>query len=224
MSAVQAYQPSPYMRVGLQRRKVTALRAADWQISEEEQKHRVREARARIEAKPYIPPKPLLLPVPVIAEPVMPPPEPVSIMPVKKNSVPGEITKSIIYEVLEKHGVAYVDLMSKSRSRKTVKARMECCYELRKRTHMSTPLIGRRLGGMDHSSVLYSLRIHAERNDLPPLKSDFYVKRISVEEELSYVCLHALGMSYRAVAEVKGVSRSIAEGIIRHWRDGHERG
>jgi chromosomal replication initiation ATPase DnaA len=48
-----------------------------------------------------------------------------------------------------------------------VRCRKECCYELRRTItiqgrQISLPEIGRHLGGLDHATVLYSIRKHAE--------------------------------------------------------------
>jgi hypothetical protein len=221
MSAVEhvAYVPSPYMRIGTNRRKVTALRAADWQLSEDQQKRRVREARARIEAPR---PKPLLLPVPTIAEPLKPHPQPISFSTAPTGSIPSAITNALIAEILAKHGVAYVEMMSKSRTRRIAIARAEICYELRRQTHMSLPQIGRKVGGKDHSTVTNAIQRHAFLNDLPELSSTYYDKKITWEFELSFLTLWALRLSYGTIATLMEVGRPKAVAIIRHWRERNE--
>lgn len=71
--------------------------------------------------------------------------------------------KTILREVSEKHKVAMVDLLSSRRSQAYVIARQEAMYRMRHETSMTFPQIGRRMGGRDHTTVLYGIRKHAER-------------------------------------------------------------
>jgi hypothetical protein len=75
----------------------------------------------------------------------------------------AEKWKAIIAEVCEKHGIDWIDLASARRSVPVVIARHEAMYRMRHETTMSLPAIGRKLGGLDHSSVIHGIRRHEER-------------------------------------------------------------
>ena len=77
-------------------------------------------------------------------------------------------SQALITMVCAKHGVTRDELMSGSRERHIVKCRQECCYEIRRRVKVagrpiSLPRIGRALGGLDHTTVLSSIRVHEKR-------------------------------------------------------------
>ena len=77
---------------------------------------------------------------------------------------PRKITcRQIIAEVCFARGVHPRDLMSMSRSRPIVAVRQECCWRMRNEVtilgrQISLPEIGRHLGGLDHTTVLHSIR------------------------------------------------------------------
>lgn len=64
----------------------------------------------------------------------------------------------IVSEVCQKHGVSYLELCSHRRNHQLVNARHEAAYRLHTETTMSTPQIGKKLGGRDHTTILNSLR------------------------------------------------------------------
>jgi chromosomal replication initiation ATPase DnaA len=79
--------------------------------------------------------------------------------------------REIILSVCKKHEVDIREVMSTTRTRRVVYCRMECCYEIRCNVlingrPISLPEIARHLGGLDHTTVLYGIRKHAERNGL----------------------------------------------------------
>jgi hypothetical protein len=71
--------------------------------------------------------------------------------------------KRIILETAIAHGVPPVDIMSARRAAPIVAARQEAMWRMRMETTMSTPAIGKRLGGRDHTTVIHGVRKHAER-------------------------------------------------------------
>jgi hypothetical protein len=73
------------------------------------------------------------------------------------------VWKVIVHEVAKKHGVGFMEIVGAQRSRRIVAARHECCYRIAMETTMSLPMIGRRLGGRDHTTILHGLRMHAQR-------------------------------------------------------------
>lgn len=71
--------------------------------------------------------------------------------------------RQIIAEVCLARGVHPRDLYSMSRSRPIVAVRQECCWRIRNEVlvqgrQISLPEIGRQLGGLDHTTVLHSIR------------------------------------------------------------------
>lgn len=71
--------------------------------------------------------------------------------------------REIIAEVAERHNLTPADLSGERRTRLIAAARQEAMYELRQRTRLSTPQIGRYLGGRDHTTVLYGILAHQRR-------------------------------------------------------------
>lgn len=74
--------------------------------------------------------------------------------------------KVIVHETAKKHGVSFMEIVGMQRSRRIAVARHEACYRIAMETTMSLPMIGRRLGGRDHTTVLHSIRRYAEDNGL----------------------------------------------------------
>lgn len=71
--------------------------------------------------------------------------------------------RRIALDVCEKRGVRLIDVCSARRSTPLVLARHEIMYRLHMETNMSYPAIGRRLGGRDHTTVMYGVRRYVER-------------------------------------------------------------
>jgi len=69
----------------------------------------------------------------------------------------------IVLQVSAAHNVTDHDMKSKRRNKPAVLARHEAMYRMRNETTMSLPLIGRKFGDRDHTTVLYGIRKHAER-------------------------------------------------------------
>jgi chromosomal replication initiation ATPase DnaA len=72
-------------------------------------------------------------------------------------------------------GIKLVEIRGPSRKRNIVLARQFICYWARRRTTLSLPQIGRRLGGRDHTTVLHAVRAYRDmRQDmgrkLPPAR------------------------------------------------------
>jgi chromosomal replication initiator protein len=76
---------------------------------------------------------------------------------------PYALTKSIISEVAEKHGVAPEDILGGSRLKKYTRPRHECMTRLyQDRPRLSLPAIGK-LFNRHHTTVLYAIEAHARR-------------------------------------------------------------
>lgn len=73
------------------------------------------------------------------------------------------VVGSIIWEVAEKHGFSYRELIGKGNFRHISEARFEAYWRIRVETNLSFPEIGRHFGGRHHTTVLYGLRRHEER-------------------------------------------------------------
>lgn len=66
--------------------------------------------------------------------------------------------REITREVCATHGVTFIDLCSPRRDKKTSEARAEACWRMRHETTLSLPQIGKRLGGRDHTTIIYNIR------------------------------------------------------------------
>ncbi|KKC39533.1 hypothetical protein WH87_04905 [Devosia epidermidihirudinis] len=75
---------------------------------------------------------------------------------------PGH-AQEIIHQVASKHSLTPVEMLSARRSPPLVLARQEAMYRMSKETLLTLGGIGRRMGGRDHTTVLHSIRKHAER-------------------------------------------------------------
>lgn len=76
----------------------------------------------------------------------------------------------IIIDIAARHGIRVTDLISHARSSAFIDARFEAAYELRRQLpSWSLPMIGKVLGGRDHSTIMNGIRKHADRNGLPRL-------------------------------------------------------
>lgn len=74
----------------------------------------------------------------------------------------------IVSEVAVKHGLTPAELTARCRKHHIADARAEAFYRLRTEISvmgepMSFPAIGRRFGGLDHSTVLHGFRKHAAK-------------------------------------------------------------
>lgn len=106
----------------------------------------------------------------IAAMPLAPPPPPANFEQVAvqvDEAIDGQRRKvtcrQIIAEVCLARGVHPRDLYSMSRSRPIVAVRQECCWRIRNEVlvqgrQISLPEIGRQLGGLDHTTVLHSIR------------------------------------------------------------------
>lgn len=79
--------------------------------------------------------------------------------------VQAEGWKRILREVSSSSLIHVRDILGKSRSKPIVAARQETCYRMVTELNMSYPAVGRRMG-LDHSTVLHSVRKHAEKTGL----------------------------------------------------------
>jgi chromosomal replication initiator protein len=71
--------------------------------------------------------------------------------------------RQILSEVSQKRGIPVADIVGPWRRQDLVEARHEAAYRMRTETMMSFPLIGRAIGGRDHTTVLHGYRRHAAR-------------------------------------------------------------
>lgn len=104
-------------------------------------------------------------------------PAPLPVLPVyewsKGDLAPPPLWKQIVIEVAARHGVSYSAIIGPSRTKPVSAARQEAIYLISRRTELSLPDIGRRIGNRDHTTVLHSLKAHAARVGITgPLKRD----------------------------------------------------
>lgn len=104
---------------------------------------------------PTLPPVVTPPPTPILAAP--PPPRPLSLPP---PSPPRAFQVGpILHAVCSHFGVDKALLFnSGKRQRPLVRMRWVAMYLIKKRTSLSLPQIGRRLGGLDHTTILHGLR------------------------------------------------------------------
>lgn len=68
--------------------------------------------------------------------------------------------KQIVTEVCAKHNIGRVEILSRTRRYAVVHARHEAMWRMRAETTLSLPEIAKRLGGLDHTTVLHGIRRH----------------------------------------------------------------
>lgn len=71
--------------------------------------------------------------------------------------------KLILQQISQVSGLAIAEIVSPRRQRHIVYWRTIAAYLMRKHTAVSYPVIGNRLGGRDHSTIIHACRI-VERN------------------------------------------------------------
>ena len=88
-------------------------------------------------------------------------------VPYDECAVPPSTEKTwriIVCEVCGKHGISFDQITRRGyRPGTVVPARQEAFYRLREERLLSLPLIGRLMGGFDHTTVLYGYRAHKKR-------------------------------------------------------------
>lgn len=71
--------------------------------------------------------------------------------------------KTIIFELCEKHGVTIAEIVGSKRTRHIVVARHEAFHRLSTETTMSLSQIAYRMGGRDHTTVIWGIKAHKNR-------------------------------------------------------------
>lgn len=81
------------------------------------------------------------------------------------EEVPGARTTfdEILNRISRATGISRAAIISPTRAKPVVFARMAVCYWARRKTHLSLPQIGNRLGGRDHTTILWSIRSYPAR-------------------------------------------------------------
>lgn len=113
------------------------------------------------------PPRP-----PVVVDPVDPLPQPAAAHKVvvivprspRRRRIFGapSTAQAIVNSVAAEHDIHVEDLIGRSRTTHIVRARQHAMVELRA-LGLSLPVVGRFLGGRDHTTVLHGIRAHAQR-------------------------------------------------------------
>lgn len=122
-------------------------------------------------------PRGVVIPLRAVPEPATPPPPPPPVLvelprlPLPQDRfvksclalAPDGVMKParwlvILRMVVEETGIPMHEIKGETRVPAIARARQIGCYLLRKHTHLSFPLIGERLGGRDHTTVLHGCR------------------------------------------------------------------
>lgn len=77
--------------------------------------------------------------------------------------------EDIINMVAERKGLCPKEMITKTRKREIVYARQLCAYLLTKFTILSLSVIGKRLGGRDHTTVIHCRQLIMDLIDSDPL-------------------------------------------------------
>lgn len=94
------------------------------------------------------------------------------------NGTPRPVTPfhteadQIIAQVADQHDLTVPEIKSRRRDVIVVAARHHAIYRLGKETTMSLKMIGRKFGGMDHTSVLHAMKKHQERINGAPARKE----------------------------------------------------
>ncbi len=72
-----------------------------------------------------------------------------------------------VREQCERAGISLKEVRSRSRKRKVSLLRQALMYGLKVEFGSSSNEIGRLLGGIDHTTVIHGIKVHASRNGLP---------------------------------------------------------
>lgn len=83
-----------------------------------------------------------------------------------RTRLEGATVNAIIKRATEIYNVQREEIIGPSRTRRRVRARQYVMYHARMAGRSSLPEIGRRLGGRDHSTVIYGASAHATRHGL----------------------------------------------------------
>ena len=76
---------------------------------------------------------------------------------------PRDITRGIIREVAQKHGLTVADMMVRSRKAHIAHARQEAYYRIRTERNYTLEQVARVFGDLDHATIIFGCRAHAKR-------------------------------------------------------------
>lgn len=99
---------------------------------------------------------------------------------------------SLVSEAARIYGVMPAQIMGKSRKARVSRARHWVCYYAVMARRLSLERVGDRLGGMDHTSVLYGAAAHSVRHRLPRPPGHFPPKAAQVRYEGLEPCVEVL--------------------------------
>lgn len=74
-----------------------------------------------------------------------------------------EFGRDILVEVAQRHNLTVTELLSRSHKRVIAWPRHEAMWEIRRRTKLSLPQIGKLMGDRDHTTVLHGIKGHERR-------------------------------------------------------------
>jgi chromosomal replication initiation ATPase DnaA len=76
---------------------------------------------------------------------------------------PRDITRGIIREVAQKHGLTVAEMMIRSRKQRIAHARQEAYFRIRTERKYTLHQVAAIFGDLDHATVIYGVRAHARR-------------------------------------------------------------
>jgi hypothetical protein len=124
--------------------------------------------------------------------------------------------KTIVREVAEKHGFAPEDIVGASRAPKLCVARHEAMWRMSREAALSTPEIGRRLGGRDHTTVLHGITTHEARIEAPRTRDVIIVPSSLDQSDIAGSVIEAVAAKHMlTVPQIMGTQHSSKIGVAR---------
>lgn len=134
---------------------------------------------------------------------------------------PAPLLRDILVEVAVKHLVTVDALKGPTRTKLLYVPRAEFCYRAAAETNASYPMMGRILGGRDHTSIMHAVDRHCVINNLPhprgkqvirPHKRQTWTK----EKECRLRGLYAAGVTYADMGqELGGYTKGAISSVVR---------
>jgi len=114
----------------------------------------------------------------------------------------------IMRKFCEKHGVTVIEMCSNRRQHDITKLRHELCWILRQETTMTLPMIGRMLGGKDHTTIMNSIKQHQAFLDNGSMRPQSPRQSIYVPPDVAekVLAMRALRMTHREIAAELGIT------------------
>lgn len=156
--------------------------------------------------------------IPLRIAPVRVPDPPKPILTVSKPSPLTDIAwRNIISEVMQKHGVNISELMGSKRKREYIAARREVAWRLLTERGMTYNAIARRMGYLDHSSIINLIEGYEKEHGGTRRNSKEAVAKKRIERNANFIRRLNEGAYVSELAKESGLSgqavRQIAKGM-----------